>query len=123
MKNRYLGKISKLFTSISDRELATASLFFPLAFGAEFIISRFQHQEISGQSIFGFWYILIAFRFPALYPISLSLAAIIIISSGLGQSFNSNFSSQLGAAASFGLIVLAVIQLIILKWQEKSASH
>lgn len=122
MKNKYLNKISE-FTSISDRALATASLLFPLAFGAEFILSRLQHQEISGQSVFGFWYILIAFRFPALYLISLSLAAIIIMFSGLGQFFDSNFSSHLGSTASFGLILLAVIQLIILKWQEKSASH
>lgn len=112
-------KFSSPLSALSDRDIAIAALIFPVAFSAEYFLSRLQDEEISGQAMFGIWYILIALRFPVIYPISLSLAAFFLIAAGIAQAFNSNVLSPFAATASFGLIILAVIQLTILEWQKK----
>lgn len=82
-------------------------------------MSRAQKQDISAKAIFAFWFILTALRYPKLYPISLLAASAAFIASGIIQGLNYDRFTSIGAQAGFGFIIMAILQMYILEWQEK----
>lgn len=121
MKNKFIGKIYKFFTSISDREIASMAVFFPIAHVIELILSRVQNQSFSIKSVIGFWIILVALRFLNLYKVSLIMAALSFIFTGVIQILKTNRFVDIGPLAGFGFLFIAIIQMTILEWKKKKS--
>lgn len=119
MKNKFIEKINQFFASISDREIATMSIFFPMAYVIELVLSRVQHQNFSIKSIIGFWIILIALRFPNLYKVPLFMAALSFIFTGVIQVLNTDRFVEIGPLAGFGFLLIAIIQIYLSRWQSQ----
>ncbi|KKQ90044.1 MAG: hypothetical protein UT11_C0014G0008 [Berkelbacteria bacterium GW2011_GWA2_38_9] len=121
MKNKFLDKINQFFASISDREIATMAIFFPIAYVVELVLSRVQNQEDSIKSVIGFWIILVALRFPSLYVVSLFMAALSFIFTGGIQIFKTDRFVEIGPLAGFGFLLIAIIQMTTLEWKKKKS--
>lgn len=119
MKNKFIDKINQFFASISDREIATTAIFFPMAYVIELFFSRVQNQELSIKSIIGFWIILVALRFPNLYKVSLALAALSFIFTGMIQILKTDRFVDIGPLAGFGLLLIAIAQIYLSRWQSQ----
>ena len=121
MKNKFLDKINQFFASISDREIATMAIFFPIAYVVELVLSRVQNQEVSIKSVIGFWIILVALRFPNLYKVSLFMAALSFIFTGVIQIVKTDRFVEIGPLAGFGFLLIAIIQMTTLEWKKKKS--
>lgn len=119
MKNKFIDKINHFFASISDREIAIMAILFPIAYVIELVLSQVQNQNFSIKSVIGFWIILVALRFPNLYKVSLIMAALPFIFTGIIQISNTDRFVDIGPLAGFGFLLIAIIQMTILEWKKK----